>query len=80
MHSQNGHTSEFVMLRRLQVTLLITLNLEPPPTMQPGISSPCRITVERQAQRRPDRLKKPRTGSVGTDRLGRGPDRLGPIG
>ena len=27
--------------------------------------------VERQAQHRPDRLKKPRTGSVGTDRLGR---------
>ena len=27
--------------------------------------------VERQAQHRPDRLKKQRTGSVGTDRLGR---------
>ena len=27
--------------------------------------------VERQAQHRPDRLKKPRTGSVGTNRLGR---------
>ena len=27
--------------------------------------------VERQAQHRPDRLKKPRTRSVGTDRLGR---------
>ena len=39
--------------------------------------------VEIQAQHRPDRpdrLKKPRTGSVGTDRLGRGPSRLGPIG
>ena len=28
-------------------------------------------SVERQAQHRPDRLKKPRTGSVGTDWLGR---------
>ena len=36
--------------------------------------------VERQAQHRSDRLKKPRTKSVGTDRLGRGPDRLGLIG
>ena len=30
-----------------------------------------RGSVERQAQHRPDRLKKPRTGSVRTDRLGR---------
>ena len=30
-----------------------------------------RGSVERQAQHRPDWLKKPRTGSVGTDRLGR---------
>ena len=30
-----------------------------------------REPVERQAQHRPDRLKKLRTGSVGTDRLGR---------
>ena len=30
-----------------------------------------RGSVERQAQHRPDRLKKPRTGSVGADRLGR---------
>ena len=37
-------------------------------------------SVEIQAQHWPDRLKKPRTGSVGTDRLGRGPSRLGPIG
>ena len=29
------------------------------------------LAVEIQAQHRPDRLKKPRTGSVGTDRLGR---------
>ena len=29
-----------------------------------------RGSVERQAQHRPDRLNKPRTGSVGTDRLG----------
>ena len=36
--------------------------------------------VEIQAQHRPDRLKKPRTESVGTDRLGRVPSRLGPIG
>ena len=36
--------------------------------------------VEIQAQHRPDRLKKPRTGSVGTDRLGREPSRLVPIG
>ena len=35
------------------------------------------ISVEIQAQHRPDRLKKPRTGSVGTDRLGREPDQLG---
>ena len=27
------------------------------------------VYVERQAQHRPDRLKKPKTGSVGTDRL-----------
>ena len=27
--------------------------------------------VERQAQHQPDRLSKPRTGLVGTDRLGR---------
>ena len=32
---------------------------------------PRKVYVERQAQHRPDRLKKPRTGSVGTDRLGR---------
>ena len=38
------------------------------------------VTVEIQAQHRPDRLKKPRTESVGTDRLGRVPSRLGPIG
>mgnify|MGYP006973845420 CR=1 FL=1 len=38
------------------------------------------ITVEIQAQHRPSRLKKPRTESVGTDRLGRVPSRLGPIG
>ena len=44
------------------------------------IHCPCMLFVERQAQHRPDRLKKPRTGSVGTDRLGRGPSRLGPIG
>ena len=37
-------------------------------------------SVEIQAQHRPDRLKKPRIESVGTDRLGRGPSRLGPIG
>ena len=37
-------------------------------------------TVEIQAQHRPSRLKKPRTESVGTDRLGRVPSRLGPIG
>ena len=37
-------------------------------------------SVEIQAQRLPDRLKKPRTESVGTDRLGRVPSRLGPIG
>ena len=37
-------------------------------------------TVEIQAQHRPDRLNKPRTESVGTDRLGRVPSRLGPIG
>ena len=30
----------------------------------------CSIFVESQAQHRPDRLCKPRTGSVGTDRLG----------
>ena len=36
--------------------------------------------VEIQSQHRPDRLKKPRTESVGTDRLGRVPSRLGPIG
>ena len=36
--------------------------------------------VEIQAQHRPDRLKKPRTELVGTDRLGRVPSRLGPIG
>ena len=38
------------------------------------------LHVEIQAQHRPDRLKKPRTESVGTDRLGRVPSRLGPIG
>ena len=37
------------------------------------------VNVEIQAQHRPDRLKKPRTESVGTDRLGRVPSRLGPI-
>ena len=37
-------------------------------------------SVEIQAQHRPDRLKNPRTESVGTDRLGRVPSRLGPIG
>ena len=37
-------------------------------------------SVEIQAQHRPNRLKKPRTESVGTDRLGRVPSRLGPIG
>ena len=34
-------------------------------------------TVEIQPQHRPSRLKKPRTESVGTDRLGRVPSRLG---
>ena len=38
------------------------------------------IIVEIQAQHQPDRLKKPRTESVWTDRLGRVPSRLGPIG
>ena len=38
------------------------------------------VTVEIQAQHRPSRLKKPRTESVGTDRLGRVPSQLGPIG
>ena len=33
------------------------------------------ISVERQVQHRPDRLKKLRTGSVGTDWLGRVPRR-----
>ena len=37
------------------------------------------VCVEIQAQHRPDRLKKPRTESVWTDRLGRVPSRLGPI-
>ena len=37
-------------------------------------------TVEIQAQHRLSRLKKPRTESIGTDRLGRVPSRLGPIG
>ena len=31
----------------------------------------CILIVERQAQHWPDRLKKPRTGLLGTDRLGR---------
>ena len=39
-----------------------------------------RGSVEIQAQHRPNRLKKPRTESVGTDQLGRVPSRLGPIG
>ena len=38
------------------------------------------VPVEIQAQHRPSRLKKPRTESVWTDRLGRVPSRLGPIG
>ena len=36
-----------------------------------GMGNAGRKKVERQAQHRPDRLSKPRTGSVGTDWLGR---------
>ena len=37
------------------------------------IPAPPAFPFERQVQHRPDRLKKLRTGSVGTDRLGQGP-------
>ena len=41
------------------------------PKISKSLKLSFRGSVERQAQHRPDRLKKLRTGSVGTDRLGR---------
>ena len=44
MRSHNGHTSQLVMPRRLQVALLLIFSPEPPSTMHPGISCPCTRT------------------------------------
>ena len=49
------------------------------PRIPKSLKLSLRGSVEIQAQHRPDRLKKPRTESVWTDRLGRVPSRLGPI-